>query len=432
LPFWKAALNCIYLKYEVLIMLSRRRLLVSCGVLGLTYAARPLRAALALPNPEEVAARRRVARVVREYDAQGIHRTATDVDEASAHWLANQLQAAGVEAKLESFPINRVDLDDTFLDIDGRRIGGVPLFDAGLTASEGISGHLGPVGSNAEIGLFEASPQDGTDRPGPLRQALDGSHKAVVIVTRGGRPGLSLINASRFLTPDGVPALQVSSVEADWLRERVAAGASARLVASATRRPADAFNVVGRIPGRDLAAAPLVVMTPRSGWWTCAGERAGGIAAWLEAARAVAAAKPVRDVHFLASSGHELGQIGLDAYLEHRAALVTQAKIWLHFGANIGAGRQIRLQPVDAEAQSQGVAALAEQGLVASQIVPPGTAPGGEAGTIFHRHGRYLSLQGDNPPFHNPADRWPEAVDVNLATRQVLAFATLAAQLAKA
>jgi hypothetical protein len=189
---------------------------------------------------------------------------------------------------------------------------------------------------------------------------------------------------------------------------------------------------VGRIPGRDLAAAPLVVMTPRSGWWTCAGERAGGIAAWLEAARAVAAAKPVRDVHFLASSGHELGQIGLDAYLEHRAALVTQAKIWLHFGANIGAGRQIRLQPVDAEAQSQGVAALAEQGLVASQIVPPGTAPGGEAGTIFHRHGRYLSLQGDNPPFHNPADRWPEAVDVNLATRQVLAFATLAAQLAKA
>lgn len=411
-------------------MLSRRRLLVSCGVLGLTYAARPLRAALALPNPEEVAARRRVARVVREYDAQGIHRTATDVDEASAHWLANQLQAAGVEAKLESFPINRVDLDDTFLDIDGRRIGGVPLFDTGFTESAGFSGRLGVVGSNAEIGLFEASPQDGTDRSGPLRQALDGSYKAVVIVTRGGRPGLSLINASRFLTPSGAPALQVSSVEADWLRERAAAGVSARLVATATRRLADAFNVVGRIPGSDPVAAPLVVMTPRSGWWTCAGERAGGIAAWLETARAVSVAKPARDVLFLASSGHELGQIGLDAYLENRAALVGQAKLWLHYGANIGAGRQIRLQPADAEAQSQGVAALSQHGLVASQVVPLGTAPGGEAGTIFRRHGRYLSLQGDNPLFHNPADRWPEAVDVILATRQALAFATLAAQLA--
>ena len=56
--------------------------------------------------------------------------------------------------------------------------------------------------------------------------------------------------------------------------------------------------------------------------------------------------------------------------------------------------------------------------------------PGGEAGAIFHRHGRYLSLQGDNLLFHNPADRWPEAVDVIFATRQALAFAALAARLA--
>ena len=48
-------------KYGVLIMLSRSHLLVSCGVLGLTYAARPLRAALGLPNPDEVTARRLVA-----------------------------------------------------------------------------------------------------------------------------------------------------------------------------------------------------------------------------------------------------------------------------------------------------------------------------------------------------------------------------------
>lgn len=411
-------------------MLARRRLLISSGVLGLTYAARPLRAGVALANPEEAAAQLRVAQVVRDYDAQGIHRTATEVDGQSAHWLAGQLRLAGVEAKLESFRINRIDLDETFLDIDGRRIGGVPLFDAGFTESAGVSGRLGPLGSDAEIGLFDGSSSYSTDRPSPLRKALDGQHKALVIVTRGGRPGLSLINAARFLNPAGVPALQVSSVEADWLKERAAAGASVRLVASATRTAADAFNVVGKIAGKDSGAAALAVMTPRSGWWTCAGERTGGIAAWLETARAIAATKPVRDVYFLASSGHELGQIGLDAYLEHRAELATQAKLWLHFGANIGAGRQIRLQSVDAEAQSLGTAALAEQGLAPSQIVPPGTEPGGEAGTIFHRHGRYLSLQGDNPLFHNPADRWPEAVDVILATLQAVAFASLAARLA--
>jgi hypothetical protein len=411
-------------------MISRRRLLVSCGAYGLSWAARPLRTALAMSTSGEAEARLRVGGVIRAFDAQGIHRTATDVDDASAHWLAKELQAAGVEAKLESFPIHRIDLDETFFDIDGRRIGGVPLFDSSFTDSAGVSGRLGAVGSNAEIGLFEASPLEGTERPGPLRQALDGTHKAIVIVTRGGRPGLSLINAARFLTPTGVPALQVSSVEADWLRERAAAGTPVRLVASATRRPAKALNVVGRIAGTDPAAAPLVVMTPRSGWWTCAGERGGGIAAWLETARSVAKAKRARDVLFLASSGHELGQIGLDAYLEHRAALAGQAKLWLHYGANIGAGRQIRLQSVDADAQSLGTTALAAQGLTASQVVPPGTAPGGEASTIFHRHGRYLSLQGDNALFHNPADRWPEAVDVILATEQALAFADLGAKLA--
>jgi hypothetical protein len=47
--------------------------------------------------------------------------------------MPGQLQATGVGTKLEAFPILRIDLDDTFHDIDGRRIGGVPLFAAGFT-----------------------------------------------------------------------------------------------------------------------------------------------------------------------------------------------------------------------------------------------------------------------------------------------------------
>ena len=54
--------------------------------------------------------------------------------------------------------------------------------------------------------------------------------------------------------------------------------------------------------------------------------------------------------------------------------------------------RQIRLQSADLAIQPQAVAALSAQGLSAAQIV----APGGEAGTIFRRHGHYVSLQGDN------------------------------------
>src|SRR5690606_40165850 len=44
-----------------------------------------------------------------------------------------------------------------------------------------------------------------------------------------------------------------------------------------------AFNLVGKLDrGRGRW---LVVSTPRSGWFTCAGERGGGMAAWLHIAR---------------------------------------------------------------------------------------------------------------------------------------------------
>jgi hypothetical protein len=409
-------------------MISRRKLVRLLGAAG--AASRWQEGAIAATPRAEEAAWGRVASVVRQFDAQGIHRTATDVDGASAHWLAAALQDAGIDARVESFRINRIDLGDTFLEAQGKQLGGVPLFDAGFTDAQGITGKIGPVGSDADIALYEAAPTDSTERPGPLRAALDARHKAVAIITNGGRPGLSLINAAKFLSPEGVPALQLSSVDAVWLRELAATGTQARMVCSAERHPADALNVVGTLPGSDRSAAPLVIMTPRSGWWNCAGERAGGIAAWLEVARAAVAARPLRDVHFVASSGHELGQIGLDAYLSTRPALAARAALWVHFGANIGAGPHIRLQSADLAIQQQAVAALSAQGLTVAQMVAPGVAPGGEAGTIFRRRGRYVSLQGDNALFHNPADRWPEAVDVALATRQAAAFAGLVVRLA--
>ena len=49
---------------------------------------------------------------------------------------------------------------------------------------------------------------------------------------------------------------------------------------------AQAFNVVAVVSRTD-GAPPLVVMTPRSGWWSCASERGGGFACWLEIMRAV-------------------------------------------------------------------------------------------------------------------------------------------------
>jgi hypothetical protein len=77
-------------------------------------------------------------------------------------------------------------------------------------------------------------------------------------------------------------------------------------VAQVERTPARACNVVTKVVGLDQSLPPLVVMTPRSGWWNCAAERGGGIVCWLEIMQAVHSDGPMRDVYFVASSGHEL------------------------------------------------------------------------------------------------------------------------------
>ena len=113
-------------------------------------------------------------------------------------------------------------------------------------------------------------------------------HQAIVVVTSGLRPGFCPSNADSFLDPFGPPVLQVASEEAAFLAGCARQGTQAVLTAQVERAQAQAFNVVAMVAGTDNSAAPLVVMTPRSGWWWCASERGGGLACWLEIMRAIA------------------------------------------------------------------------------------------------------------------------------------------------
>jgi hypothetical protein len=98
----------------------------------------------------------------------------------------------------------------------------------------------------------------------------------VLVVTRGSRPGLTPMNARRFAEPFGPPVLQVSSEEEGYLRQVVQQQQTIRFMVHATRTPAQASNVVVRLQGSAPSLPPLIVMTPRSGWWQCAAERGGG------------------------------------------------------------------------------------------------------------------------------------------------------------
>jgi hypothetical protein len=132
-------------------------------------------------------------------------------------------------------------------------------------------------------------------------------------------------------------------------------------------------------------------------------------------------------VLFVASSGHELGHLGIDAYIARRPALVATAVGWLHLGANIGAATDpgITAQASDDDYEARLVEGLTAGGLAVTRRNPRGTVPAGEAEAVHRGGGRYASVIGGNELFHHPGDRGAAAVDPIVIARFAAAFTAL-------
>ena len=428
-------------------MISRRTWLemTVLGTLASVASARRTAAQTAPASDRE----NRVRRIIRAFEEQGFHRTGTAVDRASANWLREEARQAGLNASLEPFSLQRVDIVSAALIAGGRRIEGIPLFDGAFTDTHGVRGRLGSLGTDAAIGLAETTPNAaGAGALGDARRAK--RHQAIVCVTRGGEPGLCPSNADSFLQPFGPPVLQVGSELAGWLQDLAQRGVEVQVVAHVKRTRAEALNVTAVAPGADRALTPLVIMTPRSGWYSCASERGGGLACWLELMRVLRQPEPARDVVFVASSGHELGHLGINAFVDRRPGIVSNSVGWMHFGANIGAARTARSQPPAATTtgippsasvpQARGntvqssddtmerllTQAMASTALPVGVRVPHDRVPGGEAEVVHRGGGRYASVIGSNAFFHNPLDRGAGVVDAAAISAFVEAFAIVA------
>lgn len=376
---------------------------------------------------------KRIAEIIDQYDSQGFHRTGTDVDKVSASWLGERIHQLGIEAVLEKFPVSRVDPVHAYVQIGKRRIKGIPCFDGTFTDADGIKGRLGLLGNDANIALTQISPASNTPKDKEFEASRrSGHYKGIIAITQGGHPGLAPINAPGFTSPYGSPVLQVSSKDIGYLETAAKQGCEVVLVTQVQRTKVEALNVTATLKGKESSLAPIVVMTPRSGWWHCASERGGGLACWLEVMKALSTRQPARDVIFVATSGHELGGLGLKSFLGQRPFLVKDAMVWLHFGANIGAavGKGSSLYAATEDLQKVALAMMSEVSALPDERVPVRQQPQGEALLIQQKGGRYISLLGRNLLFHHPDDRWSAAVDIDQVTRFATAFANLAMRLA--
>ncbi|HEY1931749.1 MAG TPA: hypothetical protein VGG99_07050 [Acetobacteraceae bacterium] len=370
----------------------------------------------------------RAAGWLQGWESSGIHRTGTAGDAAGAAWLAREAAALGADVSVEEFMLDRIDPVAVYLEFDGTRLDGVPVFDAPTTDMDGVVGELGVAGSKAMIGVAELSPHavySGEYRA--LRSSA--AHAGMVIVCAGANPGLALLNAEQFRHPYGAPALHVRSETRDAVMSAASRGVRARLVAHSRRVTARADNVVVSIAGRDRTLAPLVVMTPRSSWWQSTAERGGGLVCWLESLRRVLAARPDRDVILTANSGHELGHIGLDDFIARRPGWDQPGgAVWIHYGANIGAaGGKLSLMSPDDGLRAQCVQHLIDAGQPLDVLVPKTHVPSGETRDIHRAGGCYITLVGSNAWFHLPQDRLPHSVDIPAIARIAAGAADLVA-----
>ena len=380
---------------------------------------------------EGSALRRQAAEDIQGWDAIAEHRTGTDSDLQTAEWLAEAARREGTAPGLAAFPLARWTLRRCVVEIGAKVVAGVPMFDGATTGPEGVAAPLSLLPATGGIGLGAVGPAAGGSANGALFAARRGDAQALVAVAKmnAAVPGLALQNADSFAAPFGPPVLQVATEHEGWLRDAAGRGETARVTVDVVKEDALGHNVSLRIPGaaeRGSELAPLVVMTPKSSWWTSTAERGGGIAVWLALLRHFAQRPPARDVCFLATSGHELGHLGLEHQLREHPRL-AEARAWLHLGANFAAkGSRVRLQSSDAVLRSLALGSMAQAGAPPADETAPGKRPGGEARNIYDMGGSYVSLLGTNAWFHHPDDRWPKTIDMDATAHLVEAMIAVA------
>ncbi len=331
--------------------------------------------------------------LVEEFAAFGDHRTGTPVDRATRTWFAAQLETRGARAAMVPYEFDRY-VADARIVADGAAIRCVPLFYSG-------------VGSAATDAPFTA----GLDVPGAGAHSSDAADAAladarasgrhVAVLGTGGRDGRLVAINRPVAEPLGPLAVLVAGADL----ERCAEGPVEVTVDAHVESGESATVVAGRGGGGGGEAA-LVLTTPLTGWFGCAGERGTGIALLLE----LLATMPVDvPVVVIGTTGHELGYLGLR---EHLAQDADAPRLVVHLGAGLAAGDgrelgALRVALVDGLAApmvEELSAALAPAALPAVAWDPALPADSGEGSVWRGRGAPVLSLVGWFDGFHTPQD----------------------------
>ena len=291
-------------------------------------------------------------RFVSAYADLGLHRTGTAGGAATAAWLADTFRSIGLETSVQDFTFGRFLPHGASVTAGGFSPEVFPLYYSGRTA--GVTGELVDVGLGTPLDL---AGRDLTGKialievPMPLPGLVPTLGNAITNVTNAHAAALvaAIDGPENFISSPDVdaragtcrlPILMIGKVDGEELR--LHAGQTAAVVLDAEVGEATAPNVLGVLPG--ASDDVLVIGTPITGWFAAASERGAGIGVMLTLARALAARGTLpQTVMFLGTSGHEVGFLGLERFLQANPSLLSHVTAYLHLGAAVGVSGDVEV-----------------------------------------------------------------------------------------
>jgi len=287
---------------------------------------------------------------IRTYQSFGVHRTASSGDRRTSEWLSDRFREAGLETSHHTWTLRQFSVEKASIE-DARGL--VPAFPVWLpkaTGAAGVRGRLVRLDANTPLaelaGAVAWIPSAGT--PGGLsreaweKRAVDNGAVAMVVATSdtAGTGHLAAENAVRRYVgiERPVPTLVFGKADAPRLGESLGRNVTVHLDGHMDEA-ATAVNVLGRLV-RHAEADWLIVSTPSSGWFACGGERGPGIAILLALVEWASRRGGRLNYLFVATSGHELDQLGARVLHEARLAPPPEkTRAWLHLGASLATPR---------------------------------------------------------------------------------------------
>lgn len=391
---------------------------------------------------------------VEKYSNFGDHRTGGKADRATTDWLLGELNAAGFALEPQVFTLNQFFPDSQVLQLADRQVDVFP--------------HWFPLATEVPVQAPLASLEDrflagriayvAPDKAGawyrlrPAQLAADAAARgalALVIAVPHPSKEIYVTNAAppHLQQPLPIPTVVVAALDHHRIQQSLDAGVSAVLTSRGKTQQVQARNLLAHYPLKPIPGrAWVVISSPISGWFTCAGERGSGVALWLGLARWIVEHGPGEyNWLFVANSGHELDFMGAHHSLK-KMPPPEDVRLWLHLGASIAARQwseqEGQLTPLDRVHQYNrmyGDSALmplivhAFTGVPDLEILPNSELNRGhsELGSIANAGYTAMGFVGSHRFFHTPNDT-PVVTDAALLAPYGKALKQLAKALIQA